>query len=105
MTTRNHDQNLTTYLWSAYKIYFSHYKEPFSEDKTTVLEISAFWAWFSYFTGIAILLGLLVLTYNGNHPAIAIIAFICSGFFLHPFIAAMISLAVKSFQRNNRVSL
>ncbi len=105
MTTGNHDQSLTIYLWSAYKIYFSHYKEPFSTDKTTVLEISAFWAWFSYFTAIAILLGLLGLTYNGNHPWVAIVAFVCAGFFLHPFIAAMISLAVRSFQRNIHVSL
>ena len=100
-----HEQDWRAYIESAYKIYFFHFREPFDEAKTKILEINVFWAWFSYFAGIAILLGLLILVFNTKHPLISIIIFVIIWLFLRPFFAALISLAVKLFNKSRHVPL
>ena len=44
-----------TYLRSAYSVYFHHFRESFNQRKLAILHLNAFWAWFSYLLGIALL--------------------------------------------------
>ena len=90
------------YLWSAYKQYFCHFREPFTQKKLVVLKISARWAWYSYFIGFAASLPLLLLVFNQLHPVGSILAFTVIVAITQPLIAAVISLVVKSIPGLNQ---